>query len=122
MYDKTFYQKYLQSPEWAAKRRQILDRDKHKCQTCLSGREVRLEVHHKSYEHLGNEPLEELITLCNICHDAITSSNRWRRYVLGHESYEVKGEDYSRERNLKTDDQKDIELHGRDFSRTRNLK
>lgn len=76
---KDFYTQYINSRTWHLKRREVLKRDNKQCQTCLSGED--LEVHHKSYEHLGNEPLEDLITLCKHCHEAITSSIRFRRYV-----------------------------------------
>lgn len=75
---KDFYTQYINSRTWKLKRREVLKRDNKQCQTCLSGEN--LEVHHKTYEHLGNEPLEDLITLCKHCHEAITSSIRFRRY------------------------------------------
>lgn len=56
----------------------MLDRDNHKCQTCLSVED--LEVHHKTYERLGDELPEDLITLCRECHHAITEVIRRRRY------------------------------------------
>lgn len=43
-------------------------RAKGKCERC---REANLqEVHHKTYEHFGNEPLEDLEGLCLSCHVA----------------------------------------------------
>lgn len=73
-----FYEKYINSPEWKHKRLARLKLDKFRCRTC--GSEEDLECHHVSYEYLGNEPLSDLITLCKICHEAITSSIRERRY------------------------------------------
>jgi hypothetical protein len=63
---KTFYNEYIKSPAWAAKRRQVLIRDNYRCFDC--GTSTRLQVHHITYKHLGNEPLEDLITLCTDCH------------------------------------------------------
>lgn len=63
---KTFYNEYIKSPAWSAKRRQVLIRDDYRCFDC--GTSTRLQVHHINYEHLGNEPLEDLITLCTDCH------------------------------------------------------
>jgi len=57
---------YINSAAWKEKRRQVLSRDKKKCVKCGSHRF--LNVHHLSYLHLGNEPLEDLQTLCNACH------------------------------------------------------
>jgi len=40
-------------------------RDNHMCQYC--GGEA-TEVHHLTYENIGNEPLEDLIAICRLCH------------------------------------------------------
>lgn len=74
---QNFYTRYINSREWKLKRREVLKRDNHQCQTCLAI--DNLEVHHKTYKRLGNENLIDLITLCSSCHDAITSSIRFRR-------------------------------------------
>ncbi|NER82723.1 MAG: HNH endonuclease [Leptolyngbya sp. SIO1D8] len=74
------YERYLRSVQWKAKRKQVLERDRYQCQTCLSSES--LEVHHKTYKSFGNEPLEHLITLCHDCHEAITAVFRRRRYGL----------------------------------------
>lgn len=62
---------------WDKIRKEALDRDQHKCQTCYS--ESDLEVHHRTYKRFGKEELEDLITLCKDCHYAITDSVRGRR-------------------------------------------
>lgn len=72
------YIKYIQSAEWFEKRDSRLRYDDSKCRTC--GSRVNLEVHHITYERLGDELLEDLITLCKECHQAITSVIRRRRY------------------------------------------
>jgi hypothetical protein len=76
----SFYEKHLQSTKWAATRKATLKRDRNQCQTCLSTES--LEVHHKTYERLGNEDLADLITLCSECHSAITEVIRRRRYSV----------------------------------------
>jgi hypothetical protein len=39
------------------------------CQLCdRSGRDVQLDVHHRTYENYGQEKLEDLIVLCRRCH------------------------------------------------------
>ena len=73
------YESYMRSEAWRTKRDQVLERDGHTCRTC--GATEELEVHHASYHHLGDEPLEDLITLCRVCHEAITCSIRERRYA-----------------------------------------
>jgi hypothetical protein len=69
---KDFYKLYINSYEWRKIRRKRLEKDGFRCQNHF----VRivnknLHVHHKTYRHLGNEKLTELITLCEDCHNEI---------------------------------------------------
>lgn len=82
MSERSGYREHLSSPSWLAKRQARLEIDGHRCQTCLhDGSQWRLEVHHKTYERLGNEDvLRDLITLCSQCHEAVTTVIRRRRY------------------------------------------
>ncbi len=63
------YRDYLQTPEWAERRRGALRRADHACQTCGAG--GRLHVHHRTYERRGEEPPDDLIVLCEDCHLAV---------------------------------------------------
>ena len=68
------YKAYLRSNQWKGKRQLALDRDKC-CQYCSSTEH--LQVHHKTYDNLFNEPLDDLVTLCRRCHlVVILPSNR----------------------------------------------
>ena len=60
------YQRYLQTPEWKARRKAVLERERYVCQGCAVGRAV--EVHHLTYSHVGNELLFQLVALCDPCH------------------------------------------------------
>jgi len=60
------YLDYLESPEWYAKRAEVLERDRNRCTECNA--EFNLHVHHKTYKRLCNESLDDLITLCYVCH------------------------------------------------------
>lgn len=60
---------YLHSDEWEQKRQLVLDRDHSCCTKC--GSDENIQVHHKTYEHFGNEPLEDLVSLCQQCHKAL---------------------------------------------------
>lgn len=60
------YVDYLASPEWQAKRRRALMLAGHKCEVC--GATKGLEVHHLSYEYLGEEDDSDLVALCKTCH------------------------------------------------------
>jgi len=83
---KEQYYKKLFDPRWRAKRIQIIERDNHTCQKCKveivdyeKGEfdecyedRLKLEVHHINY---NGEPWqakdEDLITLCDYCHDFV---------------------------------------------------
>jgi len=61
------YQIYLNSPEWKEKSKLIKERDNYTCQKCYSTNKE-LNVHHKTYERIFHELLEDLTTLCRDCH------------------------------------------------------
>jgi hypothetical protein len=76
------YQEYLRSPEWRRKREKRLELDLYLCQKCgKTSKEYRLEVHHLTYERLGRERMEDLQTLCILCHPIETSEQRRKRYA-----------------------------------------
>jgi len=53
--------------EWNELRRQILQRDNYKCQSC--GNTGKLEVHHRQARHKGGtDDPANLVTLCETCH------------------------------------------------------
>lgn len=59
---------YLLSPQWKALRQQVIQRD----QVCqLTGATDNLEVHHITYDNLGNEYLEDLVLLSRKAHQFI---------------------------------------------------
>lgn len=72
------YGQYMQSKEWSHKRLLRLKVDYFRCRTCWNTED--LEVHHLTYERLGNEEVSDLITLCKYCHEVITCSIRERKY------------------------------------------
>lgn len=71
------YRRYIKSRAFKEVKHMVEERDGHKCCVCGSSNEERtLTCHHITYDHLYNERehLEDLITLCSICHKAIHSS------------------------------------------------
>lgn len=68
------YSEYLKSEEWEIKRKLVLNRDNHICQSCLC--EKAMEVHHKVGYFRKNEPLFSLVSLCGRCHNIITEIER----------------------------------------------
>lgn len=63
------YNTYLKSEEWQKKRKLVLLRDRFLCQSCYVTPAT--DVHHLTYDFVGNEPLFSLISLCRGCHDKI---------------------------------------------------
>lgn len=56
----------MASREWGLKKEAIRERSGGKCERCwISNHEV---THHETYAHLGNEPLEDLLGICRLCH------------------------------------------------------
>src|SRR5215475_14250466 len=64
------YEEYLTTPEWLATRKRILKRDHYQCQGCRATN-VMFNVHHYTYARLGCELDEDLVTLCEVCHDEL---------------------------------------------------
>lgn len=73
------YDNYIASSDWARKRELVLQRDGWECQARMRGcRFSATDVHHIRYDHLGNEPLYDLIAVCRSCHNAIETDKRER--------------------------------------------
>ena len=68
------YDEYLNSAEWAGRRKAVLERDAYVCQACRQRRAV--HVHHTTYRHVFREPLFDLVAVCVRCHDEITAIDR----------------------------------------------
>lgn len=66
---REYYNECIKSAEWLNLRQLVLQRDKNICQGCLINKAE--EVHHLTYDNLGNEFLFELISVCKKCHDRI---------------------------------------------------
>lgn len=60
------YEEYLRSDHWKARSNVARVRDGHRCRDCYS--RENLDVHHLTYERLGEERNGDLITLCRGCH------------------------------------------------------
>jgi 5-methylcytosine-specific restriction endonuclease McrA len=61
------YSERRQTKEWAVLKRQVHRRDGYRCRLC--GRDdIALHIHHCTYENYAQERLEDLITLCAVCH------------------------------------------------------
>lgn len=63
---KEFYSQYMKSDKWKAIRLKVLKRDNYLCQACLEA--PAQDVHHITYENIGDELMYELLSVCRDCH------------------------------------------------------
>lgn len=63
------YNAYLKTTEWRLKRQAVLTRANNWCEGCAA--RPATQVHHLSYDHVGNELLFELVAVCDECHQRI---------------------------------------------------
>jgi len=62
------YAHFLRSKGWKDLRREALIRDNWRCVGCEC--KIKLQVHHRRYpKRLGEEELQDVETLCSVCHD-----------------------------------------------------
>jgi len=73
------YDEYLRGPVWGSKKARVLRRDGYMCQACQDRSAT--QVHHLTYAHVFDEPLFDLISVCEICHKRLTEYDRERRGV-----------------------------------------
>jgi len=71
--NKREYYNYLKTTEWSNISKMVIKRDNNKCTKC--GGTYTLQAHHMHYKNIFNEMehLEDLITLCKICHTQVHS-------------------------------------------------
>ena len=89
------YLAYLQSDRWALQRAAALARAKYRCSTC--GSVIDLEVHHLTYDRLGDELPQDLTVLCETCHTRLhrrESAERLHNARLDGWARKVYGDDW----------------------------
>ena len=79
---RDFYHCYMNSDAWKKKRNERLKLDNFKCQKC--GSAMNLVVHHITYDRLGREPMEDLITLCQRCHASLHETDIQNKEYQAH--------------------------------------
>ena len=66
---KELYSQYIQSDVWEYRACVIKAKFNYRCQLCNKHKEeIGLHAHHRTYERLGNELLEDITVLCADCH------------------------------------------------------
>ncbi len=84
------YHAYIFSKAWRGRRGRELLRVDYCCEFCgyqvgslEDSGDCYLQVHHLSYERLGNEAQEDLIVLCNFCHADVHDYEQIKKGVAG---------------------------------------
>lgn len=96
---RAFYAAYIHSSAWFQRRTRWVEDER---ELLLEGQQIacvgcskewalkRDDLHHVSYERLGNEAHEDLWPMCRSCHswihELLRSSRSWRRLALSHGS------------------------------------
>lgn len=68
------YNDYIRSPAWRAVKRRYAEQQPWICNIC--GTEDGLQLHHRTYERVGEERLEDLMPLCEDCHEMVHTLER----------------------------------------------
>lgn len=63
-----WYNAYLASAKWRDLRAKVMQRDRGVCQGCGA---TATQVHHLTYDNVGDEFLFELIAICDPCHNRL---------------------------------------------------
>lgn len=63
------YHRYLASREWAQLKIQVRERSGGLCERCGAKQQA---THHLTYERLGHEYLDDLLGVCNPCHEYLS--------------------------------------------------
>jgi hypothetical protein len=66
---KAFYESYINSDAWQIVRQKVLKRANWICEGCGTAKAT--QVHHLTYDRLGNEMLFDLVAVCAACHREI---------------------------------------------------
>jgi 5-methylcytosine-specific restriction endonuclease McrA len=89
------YGQYLESRWWKF-RRGLKLKDEPKCQNPECKFEYELEVHHLSYENLGDEKDGDLMVLCVRCHDDLHYNQRRQESseLMVRQNYQITENEY----------------------------
>ena len=65
---------------WSKLRKRVLKKQNFECATCpATAEDYALDLHHRHYDNFGKEKLKDVVILCRMCHDSITSRLRSSR-------------------------------------------
>ena len=71
--DTPWYKSYMKSDVWREKSERVITRARLVCEAC--GIRAATQAHHLDYDHVGEEPLYDLVAVCKECHEQIHGRN-----------------------------------------------
>lgn len=71
---KAWYNSYLDSPLWRERRNLIIQRAGGRCEVCR--RHAAYAIHHLTYARAGRELPDDLVAVCDRCHDEYHARER----------------------------------------------
>lgn len=96
------YQAYLNSNEWFIKRMEKAREQHYTCQKCKKVIMHGFHIHHKTYKNFGNEPLSDLMFLCEECHMKVHASiEKWKALPLEKKREIIEKREKRKQRALK---------------------
>ena len=63
------YKEYLKTNHWLMLKARMYNKYKYKCAYCSTNKD--LNLHHKTYDNVGNERVKDLVYLCSNCHKLV---------------------------------------------------
>lgn len=93
---RKWYREYIKSDHWKMKRELAILFYGECCSSCNSVKKI--QVHHLSYARLGNEPMDDLMVLCETCHQKahiinprnMTITNKREAIIMGCRSKNIR--------------------------------
>ncbi len=80
IYTKEYYA-YLKSEAWRLKRKAVIEREDNLCQGCANHHIE--DVHHVTYDNVGEEFLFQLMGLCKNCHSRVHYGENFESWING---------------------------------------
>lgn len=73
------YSRYMASSQWLNLRSEVKYRARSRCEYCLIRQMY--AVHHRTYERLGHENLNDLMAVCGLCHQMIHGLHQPEEFI-----------------------------------------
>ena len=80
------YLRYLKSPAWMSKRKEVMKRADYECEVCGVSNKP-LQTHHLHYRNIFNERLEDLLCSCKSCHKYLDRIRKLMKAIEDSEDY-----------------------------------